>query len=474
MSAHAAVPQLLGAQTHPFWSDTNTTDFDHELDLLTQAGADSVRVDIAWSSLELNAKGSYDSTYVAKIDRFMTDAAARNIKVIGTVYTTPCWASSAPATVKQSCSGSWWDRGVQYYPPTDPNDYADAAAWIAQRWGSKMAALEVWNEPNQSNSFNSANPAADYAAILKAAYPRIKLVAPTLPVLGPAMAYSDGNFLEALYAQGIQGFFDGLSFHPYNEWRAPSDPWQDQYKEWTYITGVPWIRSIETAHGDLKPLWFTEFGWSSCLPGGTDKWCVTTDEQAQYIPDALRIIRDNWDYVQAAIVYNLRNKGTTLTDRESSFGMVYRDFTPKPSYGAWKNVLSELRGTALNLSPTVALTSPLPGSTFTSNVCMSAAASDDHAVTKVTFSVDGKLVATDTSAPYSYVWTASKNTTYKQHTVLATAYDASGLTAKSSATITRVKGAPSCQLASAASLRNRMLHRRAQRHHARRHHRHLA
>src|SRR5947209_18367158 len=121
-SAGAAVPTYLGAQTHPFWSDTNTTDFDHELDLLQGSGANVVRVDISWSSLELNAKGSYDSGYVAKVDRFMSDAAARGIKVIGTFWSTPCWASSAPATLKQSCAGSWWDRNVQLYPPTNPND----------------------------------------------------------------------------------------------------------------------------------------------------------------------------------------------------------------------------------------------------------------------------------------------------------------------------------------------------------------
>src|SRR5436190_24030555 len=91
LTAHAAVPQYLGAQTHPFWSDTNTTDFDHELDLLQQANANVVRVDISWSSLELNARGAYDTAgYGAKIDRFMNDAAARGIKVIGSLYTTPC------------------------------------------------------------------------------------------------------------------------------------------------------------------------------------------------------------------------------------------------------------------------------------------------------------------------------------------------------------------------------------------------
>jgi hypothetical protein len=466
------VPKYLGAQTHPFWSDTNTTDFDHELDLLQQSDSNVVRVDISWSSLELSAKGAYDLTgYGAKVDRFMNDAARRGIKVIGTLYTTPCWASSAPASVKHSCSGSWWGRGVQYYPPTSASDYADAAAWVAGRWGSKMAALEVWNEPNLSNSFNSAAPAADYARILEAAYPRVKLAAPLLPVLGPAMAFSDGDFLEQLYAQGIQGSFDGLSFHPYNEWRAPTDPWQTEWRKYSYRTGVEWIHDILAAHGDgLKKLWFTELGWSSCLPG-SDRWCVTGNQQAQFIPDSLRIIRDRWDFVDAAVIYNLRDKGTTLTDRESSFGMVKRDFTPKPSWLAFKSVVAELGGARpvpINAGPTVALTSPVPLGSFTSNACMAAQARDDSDVTKVEFRFDGKLVATDTSAPYSYSWTAPKTTTYKTHSLAATAYDAAGLSASSSTTVVRIKAGPSCQFASTASLRKASKRAKRRAHHRRR------
>jgi hypothetical protein len=40
------------------------------------------------------------------------------------------------------------------------------------------------------------------------------------------------------------------------------------------------------------------------------------------------------------ISYNLRNKGTARDDRESQFGLVERDFTPKPGYYALKRALT--------------------------------------------------------------------------------------------------------------------------------------
>lgn len=175
-TATANAPPLRGAATHPLWASSSVADFDRELDLLVAAGANTVRIDIGWSTLELAGKNQRDQAYVQKADTFFAHARARGLKAIVTFFTTPCWASSAPPEVKQDCAGAWWDRGVGYYPPANVADFADAAAWVAQRWGDDMAALEIWNEPNYNHWFRSAAPATDYAAMLRAAYPRIKQV----------------------------------------------------------------------------------------------------------------------------------------------------------------------------------------------------------------------------------------------------------------------------------------------------------
>ncbi|MEA2425978.1 MAG: polysaccharide biosynthesis protein PslG, partial [Thermoleophilaceae bacterium] len=196
-------------------------------------------------------------------------------------------------------------------------------------------------------SLHAADPAAADATMLKAAYPRVKQVAPNLKVLAGALAFSDGDFLERLYSNGIKGNFDGFSIHPYNEWRDPNDAWKPEWKKYTYITGVPWIQSILAAHGDGdKGLWLTELGWSTCGTG--DTWCVTPTQQAQYVGDALRIAA-GWSYVKATVIYNLRNKGTNPQGREDQFGIVQRDFSLKPAYASFH----------------AALTGPLPSATGT-------------------------------------------------------------------------------------------------------------
>lgn len=331
--------QLRGAQVHSLWASSSIADSERELDMLADAGSTAVRIDISWSSLETDGKGQYSPWYVEKADRIFQHAAERNLKVIAVLWSSPCWASTAPEGLRQGCAGAWWDRGVDRYAPNDVNDFADAAQFVAKRWGSTLAALEVWNEPNLADQYalRASDPAATDAALLKAAYPRIKQEAPALPVLAGALSGSDGDFLEKLYEHGIKGNFDGISLHPYNEWRDPDDAWKDEYKRWSFLKGVPWIHDVMTAHGDGdKGVWLTEFGFSTC--GNGDRWCVSEQQQADYIKETFQIAR-RWPYVKAALVYNLRNKGSNPSGLEDQFGMLRRDFSPKPAWAAYHEAM---------------------------------------------------------------------------------------------------------------------------------------
>ena len=337
-SASASSSQLHGAQVHPLWSNSSVSEFDRELDLLKESGANLVRFDLSWSSLETSAKGGYSQWYVDKADTFFRHARERGLKVIATLWSTPCWASTAPAELKQDCSGAWWDRDVHLYAPADPRDYADAAEWVVRRWGADFAALEVWNEPNLTYSLKAADPVMAYAGVLKAAYPRVKAVNRDIPVLGGSIAFSDGDFLTALYDRGgIRGHYDAIAYHPYNEWRDPDDLWQAEWRKYAYQPGTEWMRSIMVAHGDADVgLWITEAGFSTCA-AGSSRWCVTEAQQAEYTKDNYRIAA-GWDYVESVLTYNLRNKGTDSM-RESQFGLVRRDFTDKPAWQAFKEAL---------------------------------------------------------------------------------------------------------------------------------------
>lgn len=82
--------------------------------------------------------------------------------------------------------------------------------------------------------------------------------------------------------------------------------------------------------------------------------------------------------------------------------------------------------------PTVVLNAPSNNSTYTvgDTVTLTAAASDNVGVSKVEFYVDGMLMSTDTSTPFSYDWETTGVTT-GTHLLSAKAYDAAGNVATS-------------------------------------------
>lgn len=89
--------------------------------------------------------------------------------------------------------------------------------------------------------------------------------------------------------------------------------------------------------------------------------------------------------------------------------------------------------TADTVSPTVALTSPVDGSTVIpgSMIPLAATASDNVGVTRVDFLVNGSVKCSDTSLEYTCNWKVPKANT-KSYSFQAKAYDAAGNVATSS------------------------------------------
>ena len=313
--AAAGTSQLRGANMHPFWADSGASTYDQEFAMLQAAHANSVRVDLSWQSLEWK-RGIFDPRVVAETNAILADAGNHGLKVILTLWQTPCWASSAPPTVSLGCSYGWWKRNVGKYPPVDPQYYADAARFVALNWGSQLAALEVWNEPNSQSFFISKDRPGDYTKLLVGAYGAVKTVAPSLPVLA-TMAGSDQKFMAGLYKDGARGSYDGIGVHPYNDPR---------------FAQLQAFRAYETSQQDQSPLWVTEFGWPSNSVGD--------GRQASLIADGFRQLA-KFSWVAAAEVYEVRDQGYSGSN-EDNFGMLMHDMTPKPSWLTFSQTLAQL------------------------------------------------------------------------------------------------------------------------------------
>jgi hypothetical protein len=274
-----------------------------------------VRIDVPWSSLEPLSAKLIDARNLAAVDREVSDAAAANLQVIMLVDSTPCWSSSAPASLLTRCTAGRRNP-ANAWPPRDPADYAAFVAYLARRYGTRLAAIEIWNEPDQANGLYFAGPekAKHYAAILKAAYPAIKAANPQVRVLAGSLTGSKGEFLTALYEAGIKGYYDGLSVHFYN---LP-------------LGSLRSIREVQLAHGDTTPLWLDEFGWSSCYPAQQSQEelpCVTPAVQASNVASVVRSLAHT-PYLAAEVVYDLQDS------RGENFGLLSASGAQKPAFAA--------------------------------------------------------------------------------------------------------------------------------------------
>jgi hypothetical protein len=76
-------------------------------------------------------------------------------------------------------------------------------------------------------------------------------------------------------------------------------------------------------------------------------------------------------------------------------------------------------------APTTAITAPVSGGTVNGTTTVTANASDNVSVTKVDFYLDGNLISSDATSPYSFGWTTT-SVTNGSHSLLTKAYDAAG------------------------------------------------
>ena len=103
--------------------------------------------------------------------------------------------------------------------------------------------------------------------------------------------------------------------------------------------------------------------------------------------------------------------------------------------------------------PVTSITSPANNAVVSSAVGVTATASDDVAVTKVEFWLDGSLQTTDTSSPYEWSWNTLSSTN-GAHTIQSKAYDAAnntGTSATVSVTVSNDTTPPSTSITAPAS-----------------------
>lgn len=291
---------------------------DRQLALVSAAGAAWVRVDIPWRFFEPK-DGVYDPLPQRQLDYICKRAKAHGLRVLALVIETPNWANGG--------RGPW-------VPPNNDDQFEQFMRFVSERYAGRVDHWELGNEVNERGFFDvpRSSSAARYVRLLQHGYRGVKAGNPDAKVVSAGLAGSDDPYLVEMYNAGAKGYFDILGVHAYTNGRSPyAKP--DLYRPGSSFDWLRVMKATLERHGDGdKKIWITETGWQTSVSDGN----VTPEQQAQYTYDAYKRIYMDFPFVETLFVYTVRDGSYDRTVRKDNYGLVRRDYRPKPAYAAFK------------------------------------------------------------------------------------------------------------------------------------------
>lgn len=211
--------------------------------------------------------------------------------------------------------------------PLDPVQFATFATNIASRY-RKVTEFQVWNYPNISDYWPPAPDGPEYTDLLKAVYPALKKVNPSIKVIFgllqaavPSKAravvskvgrgsnvrtsapteLSPVQFLTACYTAGAKSYFDIMAYAPLSlsvvqlSTRAPA-PSGNSIKQ------ADDVRALMSQRGDSAKKVYWTFGYD------TDTNKFTQLQQSLYLDTMRWLAETRKDHVTGLTIYTYRDE----------------------------------------------------------------------------------------------------------------------------------------------------------------------
>ncbi len=433
--------------------------------------AKEIRIFANWAQFEPNDAGDFTTTshehepgsatykYFASIKQIKD--AGRKVMVV--ITGAPSWANGSNDT----------------RVPPSADHVADFRTFVgefvarAAANGSPIDEVEIWNEPDGGEYWQPGPDPGRYVQLLKAAYEGVK--SPTgsgdarVQVFTGPTAGSSYAWIQSLYDNGAQGFFDGVSVHSDTAClvAGPDEYYRDSTGRigFTSFLAFREVHDVMAAHGDgNKPIAMSEIGWSST--GGGPTSCargsgtgikangVSADTQAQFLAAGYRCLA-NYPYVTQANWFQLADESTDPGNELGHYGLFDTAGNEKPALAAFKAVAQANGGAGGPCGdfdpPALTVLSPTANQTYDDKLNLQATATDAGVgVSRIQFFVDGATKAVSSfsdgfagGAPVGLTpWYGSAQLALGPHVIKVVATDKAGNAASQTVTVTKVVPKP--------------------------------
>ena len=262
----------------------NLHNADELLPLFAGIGIRWFRVDVDWDAIETEpGRLGWFQT-----DRIVDTAEENGVSLLMSVAYTPTWASAPDRQ-----SGVPPDR-KRTLPPRDPELFVRFVHLVLERYGTRVQAVSVWNEPNFEQFWTGSLD--EYLILLTSALREVRLTAPAMVTCGPDFSgWSKGSWLDflspkrerewmrrVLAATGCKTdspMLDVITHHQYGGGDQPAG-------RIAIIEDL--LQFLKENCRTVPPVWITETGFA------TDK--VSLDAQGQHLRTTMEgmAARSSW------------------------------------------------------------------------------------------------------------------------------------------------------------------------------------
>ncbi|NKQ37793.1 MAG: hypothetical protein HF973_19545 [Chloroflexi bacterium] len=333
-----------GIQVAQWWNVDDV--LPRNLAMVNEMGFGWVKHNFPWRDIE-KEKNGYDWY---RPDRIVDQANDAGLKLLVRLDRHPLW-SVQPYLPDE--------RITENQPPYNYQDFGDFCYALADRYKGRIAAYQVWNEPNLSREWGNQSPnPAEYTELLKICYENIKTADPEAIVISaglaptgtqPPDAMPDTDYLQGMYDAGAADYFDALGLNAPG-YKAPPDlpPEEGLQPEWgghrwNTFRHVEDMRQIMIQNGDAdKQVAILETGWilQQDLHPDYTWFGVTEAQQADYLVGAYQYAKENWQPWIGLIttIYMADANWTPEANEQYWWSIVLPDGTTRLAYEALQNM----------------------------------------------------------------------------------------------------------------------------------------
>lgn len=331
-------PLTYGIQASLWWEDGFTG---HRLDLVRLMVFSHVKQGFAWADTE-PLQGEY---HFWRADELLAEIERRELQLVVRLGHAPAWVRAA-----NSAPGA--EAPVDVPPAAQHMD--DWGAWcgaIATRYAGRIAAYQIWNEPNLAREWGGHPPsAAGYVALLRvcseairAADPQAILISAGLAPTGTCcdQARPDDRYLQELYDAGFQQYIDVVGLHAPGYASAPElDPDEAGAgggQRFFTFRRVEDMRRIMVRNRDAaRQVAILETGWTRDLAGRNEAYswfAVDEATQADYLVRAYRYAAEHWrPWVGLMTALSIADPGRDEQDEQYWWSIVQPDMQVMQAY----------------------------------------------------------------------------------------------------------------------------------------------